>query len=396
MMGIFAEAWQRVQGREGDSIKRGEAAHKELLKAMEDGKVTTAKILPYVEEIAKNQASRGIDQARQSAFAERNRFLNQITAGWQNFTQGGGSNAISMWWQAFQIIGQWWEDNGAEIGDKFLNFTMWVNHIVNQVRDLFATILTGNVNDTSEKLREWGIDILQVREAFIKAKSAVEELWKGIENILGLTGRTDMGVVQSRFTAWIQGVLNLIMSFSELVRGLGLIGQGDIREGLAVAGKGAWNTFGSANDMITGAAYGSVIAPRYGQTSVGASMAYQRLQDARGLMSVRQDYDSTWTPSTRPGMFEGLPGKSLTAEDLKLMQQILPQNNPADRQYAPQVLQHNIQINVEGNITGIDAANTDIAEKIKSKVEEVVPSIIRVEQQRTYQSVAVNAPNIAK
>lgn len=396
MMGIFAEAWQRVQGREGDSIKRGEAAHKELLKAMEDGKVTTAKILPYVEEIAKKQASRGIDQARESAFAEKNRFLNQITAGWQNFAQAGGSNAVSMWWQAFQIIGRWWEDNGSEIGQRFLNFTIWINHMVNQVRDLFATILTGNVNDTSEKLREWGIDVLQIRELFIKAKDAVTALWNGIETVLGITNRTDMGVVQSRFVGWTQGLINLFMSITEVIRGIGLILQGNIAEGISVAAKGTWNTFGSSNDMIKAAAYGSEIAPRYGLHGFGSQQAYENIQRARETMSLRTDYDPYYRPSNRPPLADNLPGRTLSVDDVKFMQSMLPQNSPADRAYQSPSLRQDININVTGNITGIDPANTDIAEHIKVAVTEVVPSIIRVEDQRKYKAASVNTPQTGR
>ena len=119
MKQLFAEAYQMSLGRSGSAILKGEKAITELTDAMKKGAVKSAKVLPYLEELMRRDSAAGLVEARGSSVAEQNRFRNQVSEGWMNFSKGGGETGIAYFWQMMQKMGQWWIDNGSTLGRYF-------------------------------------------------------------------------------------------------------------------------------------------------------------------------------------------------------------------------------------------------------------------------------------
>lgn len=187
MQGIFAQAYQRSIGRTGDQALKGQKAIEALNKAMEDGKAISAKILPYVAEIAKQMAAGGIDEARLSSFAEQNRFQNQMSMGWKAFREGGGESGLAFFWRIMQRMGAWWETNGAALGKGFETFIYWLDVVRLGVGEFFSFMSTGQHNSFSKWLGDMGIDIAAWRESILQLKDAIFKLLNLDQSGQGLT-----------------------------------------------------------------------------------------------------------------------------------------------------------------------------------------------------------------
>lgn len=187
MQGIFAQAYQQSLGRTGDQALKGQKAIEALNAAMEKGQVISAKILPYVAEIAKQMAAGGIDEARLSSFAEQNRFQNQMSMGWKAFREGGGESGLAFFWRIMQRMGTWWETNGAALGKGFETFIYWLDVVRLGVGEFFSFMSNGQHNSFSKWLGDMGIDIAAWRESILQLKDAIFKLLNLDQSGQGLT-----------------------------------------------------------------------------------------------------------------------------------------------------------------------------------------------------------------
>lgn len=187
MQGIFAQAYQQSLGRTGDQALKGQKAIEALNAAMEKGQVISAKILPYVAEIAKQMAAGGIDEARLSSFAEQNRFQNQMAMGWKAFREGGGESGLAFFWRIMQRMGTWWETNGAALGKGFETFIYWLDVVRLGVGEFFSFMSNGQHNSFSKWLGDMGVDIAAWRESILQLKDAIFKLLNLDQSGQGLT-----------------------------------------------------------------------------------------------------------------------------------------------------------------------------------------------------------------
>lgn len=189
MLPIFAEAYQRVLGRTGDAVKRGDEAIKDLLDATQKGQVISAKILPLVEEIARRESEPGLWKMRESSNAERNRFWNLVEEGWQRFGEGGGEEGLSYFWIMMQDFGQWFKDNGRELGWYFKRLMVDLNVFKVGMSEFIDFAWNGASNDLTDIVKEnWGIDLIAVRDRVIEIYESIKS---GVIRIL-----TSMGFIE--------------------------------------------------------------------------------------------------------------------------------------------------------------------------------------------------------
>lgn len=168
MQSIFAKAYQMSLGRTGDMIKEGQPAIEELGDAMKKGNVYSSKVLPYVAEIAKQMAEPGLAEARGASFAQQNRFMNQLTTGWMNFSSGGGESGIAFFWQMMQRIGSWWIENGSAIGQAFETSMYWLDAFRLGVYEFISFAKSGESNSFVQWASSWGINLTALRDEVVK------------------------------------------------------------------------------------------------------------------------------------------------------------------------------------------------------------------------------------
>ena len=188
MQSIFAEAYQRSLGRSDSQILRGQKALEELYKAMEKGNVYSAKVLPYVAEIAKQMAAGGISEARVSAYAEKNRFFNLLTDGWKKFTEGGGAKGISNFWRDMsESFGAWWNENAASLGKYFEKAVQWFKVFRIGLTDFVKYLWTGETNSFVNWLaQEKGIDSSAIRVFLLDIYNLARVAIKSVGQTIGL------------------------------------------------------------------------------------------------------------------------------------------------------------------------------------------------------------------
>lgn len=181
MQGIFAQAYQRSIGREGANAKQGQKAIEELNDAMEKGNVLSAKVLPFVAEIAKEMAAGGLQQARFTSSAEQARFDNQIARGWGNFRTGGGEEGLAYFWRMMQQMGTWWESNGAKLGDYFRILMVDLNTLRVGIMEFAQFAITGESNDFTKYISDFGINLYEFRDNIVRIINETFKIFGGGE-----------------------------------------------------------------------------------------------------------------------------------------------------------------------------------------------------------------------
>lgn len=186
MQGIFAQAYQMSLGRSESQQKKGQAAIEELYKQMELGNVYSAKVLPYVAEIARRMAEQGLAEARSASFAEQARFDNQVSKGWANFREGGGESGLAYFWRMAQQMGSWWERNGNTLGGYFEVLVTDLNTLRVGLKEFFEFSWAGKENDLTDILKEsLGIDAVAFREQVIAIGNQISDLFERLAVVLG-------------------------------------------------------------------------------------------------------------------------------------------------------------------------------------------------------------------
>ena len=176
MKQLFAEAYQMSLGRTGAGILKGEKAITELTDAMKKGSVKSAKVLPYLEELMRRDSASGLAEARGSSVAQQNRFRNQVSEGWMNFSAGGGEGGIAFFWKIMQDMGQWWISNGAALGRAFETSIYWLDAFRAGVYELSQFISTGEHNSFTNWARSLGVDVDVIRESLLRLRDSVLKL----------------------------------------------------------------------------------------------------------------------------------------------------------------------------------------------------------------------------
>lgn len=176
MIPIFAEAWARINGKNPADVKE---PVKELLDAMQKGNVITAKILPMVEEIARERARSGIEAARETSGAERSRFLNQITNFWANFTSGGGESGLAKFWKMMQEFSSWLESNGGMLGRRFELLIYDLDIFWTGIKEFADFAMNGTENDLVGIFRSWGINLQEIRKDVLEIFDSLKNIFMG-------------------------------------------------------------------------------------------------------------------------------------------------------------------------------------------------------------------------
>lgn len=214
MQGIFAEAYQMSLGRSPGEALKGQKAIEALNAAMEKGQVISAKILPHVAEIAKRMAEPGLAEARTASFAEQNRFSNQMTDGWKLFREGGGEEGLAHFWIMMQGFGQWWKDNGTQLGMYFSSAVLYLDAIQESIKELFRFAATGESTSITELLKQKGFDVDAIRESFVKLKDSILKL-------LGLgEGQDGLKVLSERLIVFANDLVLVVDAIRQIVDGV--------------------------------------------------------------------------------------------------------------------------------------------------------------------------------
>jgi hypothetical protein len=187
-------------GRTGDALKKGQPAIEELGDAMKKGNVYSAKVLPYVAEIAKQMAEPGLQEARGASFAQQNRFMNQLSQGWKAFSQGGGESGVAFFWQMMQRMGQWWIDNGSALGKAFETSMYWLDAVRLGVYEFTSFMKTGENNSFVEWASSWGVNL----EAY---RAEISQMFKTLGEIFGVTDGLDLKTRIQNFGIRLQEIL---------------------------------------------------------------------------------------------------------------------------------------------------------------------------------------------
>lgn len=246
MQSIFAEAYQRSLGRSGTQVQKGQKALEELYKAMEKGNVYSAKVLPYVAEIAKQMASGGISEARVSAYAEKNRFFNLLTDGWKKFTEGGGANGIANFWRDMsESFGAWWNENAASLGKLFEKAVQWFKVFRIGLTDFVKYLWTGETNSFVNWLaQEKGIDSSAIRVFLLDIYDLAKVAVKSVAQTIGLLdseGKFNFNEFGNRIKNFMN---SLKTAFTQIMEMFVYFGYG--MEKLGQLFQGGWTSLASA------------------------------------------------------------------------------------------------------------------------------------------------------
>lgn len=214
MQGIFAEAYQQSLGKSPGEMLKGQKAIEALNKAMEGGQAISAKILPHVAEIAKRMAEPGLAEARGASFAEQNRFSNQMSEGWKMFREGGGEEGIAHFWRMMQGFGQWWKDNGTQLGMYFSSAVLYLDAFQESIKELFHFAATGVSTSITDLFKQNGLDVDGIRASFINLKDSIVKL-------LGLNeGGDGFTILSQRIVQFANDLSKVIDAIALVVRGV--------------------------------------------------------------------------------------------------------------------------------------------------------------------------------
>lgn len=222
MMPIFAEAWQQLQGRTGANKLTGQKALDELLKATEKRQVIASKILPLVEKIARERSAGSVQMMRESSQGQRATFMNQISAGWQSFSEDGGETGLQFFWQMMQKLGNWWTSNASGLGRAFETTMYWLDTFRLGVYEFAQFVSTGQGNSFTDWLKGLGLDVDSIYAAFGDLKAAIMQL-------LGLdsTGASNnLQILGDRLVTFVNSLTNIVRSVEQVVNGLNQIKVG--------------------------------------------------------------------------------------------------------------------------------------------------------------------------
>lgn len=222
MKQLFAEAYQMSLGRSGAAILKGEKAITELTDAMKKGAVKSAKVLPYLEELMRRDSAAGLAEARGSSVAQQNRFRNQVSEGWMNFSAGGGEAGVAFFWQMMQKMGTWWTSNAAGLGRAFETTMYWLDAFRLGVYEFAQFVSTGQGNSFTDWLKGLGLDVDSIYSAFADLKAAIMQL-------LGLdsTGASNnLQILGDRLVTFVNSLASIVRSVEQVINGLNQIKVG--------------------------------------------------------------------------------------------------------------------------------------------------------------------------
>lgn len=211
MQGIFAEAYQRSIGRTGDQILKGQKGIEELNKAMEKGQAISAKVLPYVAEIAKKMAAVGLEEARGTSFAEQNRAMNTGAEGWKAFRSGGGEEGVAFFWRMMQRMADWWASNGDSLGAAFNKAMLWMDAFRLGIYEAFQFAKNGESNSFVEWVSGFGINLHEVRKELVN-------ILDQIGNIFGLGRGGEGDTLISRVQNFSIRLVNILSVVGEMLK----------------------------------------------------------------------------------------------------------------------------------------------------------------------------------
>lgn len=224
MKQLFAEAYQMSMGRTGAGVLKGEKAITELTDAMKKGAVKSAKVLPYLEELMRRDSAAGLAEARNSSVSQQNRFRNQVSEGWMNFSKGGGEAGVSYFWQMMQRFGEWWKSNGFVLGRYFHAAVIGLDAFRLSMMEMWQFITTGQHNSITDWARSLGIDVDAIREALLRLRDAVLKLL-GIDST---NVSTILETIIERLITFVNRLQEIANGATRAVNGLGQIKEASV------------------------------------------------------------------------------------------------------------------------------------------------------------------------
>lgn len=174
---LFAEAYQIQTG----GNLTGAKARAALMKAMQDGNVKTADVLPLVTKLMNDLSAGGIEKARNSSTAQQARAENAISGRGgllQTFSEGGGEEGFSRMWGSFATAMK-------ESKPAVESLTRGFNEISKYAS--FAMLLPQSFKRAFEGRDSWVADVMGQMNAKIvyDLTTGVGELAKEISKTLG-------------------------------------------------------------------------------------------------------------------------------------------------------------------------------------------------------------------
>lgn len=245
--GIFAEAYQRHLANGGPAKLTGEAAIKALTDAMKKGQVKSSQVFPYVTEIMKERSASGIDDARNLASSQQERFMNQRQAFLQQFSDNGGEEGFRTFWKTMAQGMERITAMAPTLGRYFKGASEIVSGLFLGMGEIYDFATTGKLNSVTDWLQQNGIDVVKLRED-------ISSMWTELKNqFTGLFGSSSIG---ERAIAVIKAIFDsgLIKEYLTYLKQTAMI-YGN----LAAAAQAAWNgNWGDAAGFLK-AAGGSYI-----------------------------------------------------------------------------------------------------------------------------------------
>ena len=361
MQGIFAQAYQASLGRTGDQALKGQKAIEELNKAMEKGQVISSKILPYVAIIAKEMAEPGLAEARMTSYAEQARFDNQITRGWANFRKGGGEEGLAYFWRMMQEMGGWWENNGERLGGYFKILMVDLNTLRVGLKEFVEFFWTGEQNDLSKMLSEYGVNIKETRDHILK-------IFDEIGKIFGSTGDLDLKTRIQNFSSRLNDILKEV---GELLANIAIFvdSVGEMRRRKWYERFKMFLPFSEEAEIVRRGQFALIGAA--GNVLGATSSASGAVTDTIGLTNPQlSDYRKHG--DSRGGYGQGIPMISLPPAPPQQMY------TPSMQQYMQQISGNvNVNVNVTGDpslAASIDSPQTQSV--IRRQVQDGLQSLL--------------------
>lgn len=222
MMPIFADAWQTLQGRTGANKLTGQKALDELLKATEKRQVIAAKILPLVEQIARERASEGIDKMRTSSEGQRSFFMNQLSEGWQKFADSGGEVGLQRFWQSLQRIGGWFKDNADTFGVYFDDLAHIFDFTLLAVKESWQFLVDGTKTSIIEMIEEnIGVDLSGIRNTVVKVLEEFKGVFTQVTQITGFEKNGSlMEGLKDKIATFVINLNSIMASVSSMLQNI--------------------------------------------------------------------------------------------------------------------------------------------------------------------------------
>lgn len=346
-------------------MKTGAAALTELTDAMKKGLVKTDKLFPFLEDLLRRNAEPGLATARLSAMAEKNRFQNLWREGEENFAMGGGQEGMALFWRQMQLLGQWFKDNGAWLGEKFKGFMLWMDLFRVSIKEFFEFFATGEQNDLSVFLAQWGINLGEIRDSIIALVQSIEGMF--------MSGAGDASTLKEAIKARVQqfaldlkDVIDSTTKFFTAISGL-------------IVAMQEWSSMPWWKKVsILGAVESGKVLYEGGKAAVSGIGVIKDMGDtvtnAVGI-SARQDI-TDYSLSGAGGGRYGLnsPDQALTGLNQELNRDYYRNNNPANwNNHTPAPYEVNVNFKMEGDKEALDLF---VTEKLKADVQKQLESAL--------------------